>query len=332
MGSIYGLSMGLLTRMRVAITGGTGTLGRALISRFLTDGYGRVVSVSREEVKAGDLQDAYPDHPALRVFLGDVRDRDRLKQAFTGCDTVIHAAALKRVMTGSYSPLEIILTNIQGTVNAIWAAKEAGVKRLLLISSDKAVHATNLYGATKFAAECYATQSNSYTYPAGLRVACTRYGNVLGSRGSVLEIWSRIAGVTPIPITHPQMTRFVITQTDAVDFILRSLKLMQGGEIFVPRLKAMRIADLATALYPGREVTLTGLRPGGEKLHEVLISDEEQGRVWFTPRNDYVILPSFRPWSNVSYGYTPLHGMSRYGSDTVPLYTTRELGELCQNL
>ncbi len=288
----------------VVVTGGTGTIGRALIPRLLADGASRVVSVSRDEVKAEDLAQDFK-HPNLRVFLGDVRDTDRLVQAFAGCDTVIHAAALKKVTESAYSPSEVIKTNVQGTINVIQAAHRVGAKRVLFLSSDKAVHATNLYGATKFTAECYAVQSNSYTYPSGLKVACTRYGNVLGSRGSVTEIWKAVPESDPLPLTSARMTRLLITQQMAVEFILAALRDMRGGEIFVPVLPAASILDLAISLYPGRDTRMIGLRPGGEKTGELLVSDEELYRLAWAGGDRAVVLPSFRTWSTDEYGYGP---------------------------
>lgn len=326
--------------MRVAITGGTGTLGRALIKRLLADGHERIVSISRDEVKAGALnEEFYPetgDRGRLRVFLGDVRNETRLRQAFYGCDTVIHAAALKRVVEGSYYPAEIIETNILGTQNVILAATEAGVKRLVLISSDKAVHATNLYGATKFAGECYAVQSNAYTRPRGLSVSCTRYGNVLGSRGSVLQMWrTQVDKAQPLQLTSKRMTRFVIMLDEAVEFVLHALDRMQGGEIFIPQLNAMKLMDLAEAVAPGHPVQLTGLRPGGEKLHEQLISDEEESRLLRTRlEGTLVVVPSFHPWAEEPYAeadYIPAF-VQGYSSNNVALLSVAELRERCERL
>lgn len=313
--------------MKVAITGGTGTLGRVLIPRLLVDGAERVVSVSRDEVKADALTAEFP-HPNLRVFLGDVRDQQRLEQVFAGCDTVVHAAALKRVTSG-YSPSEMIKTNIGGTINVIQAAKEAGCSRVLFVSSDKAVHATNLYGATKFTAECYAVQSNSYTFPAGLRVSCTRYGNVLGSRGSVTEIWAALPQEVPIPITHPEMTRFMITQEQAVGFILQALSVMQGGEVFVPTLPAFSVVDLAQALYPGRPVRFLGLREGGEKVHESLVSDEEWGRLCWSDVG-VEIRPSFNTWEAPRDADSVLRANEfRFRSDLAMRLTVEDLENIC---
>ena len=321
--------------MKVAITGGTGTLGRALIRRLLADGHERVVSISRDEVKAEALQKEFEDHPNLRVFLGDVRNAERLKQAFYDCEVVIHAAALKKV-TAVYYPAEVIETNILGSQNTICAAAEAGVGRVLLVSSDKAVHATNLYGSTKFTAECYATQANSFTVPQGTRVACTRYGNVLGSRGSVLEVWAdRVAQGLPLLVTDKAMTRFVIMREEAVEFILHALDRMQGGEIFIPQLPAMRLVDLAEAVAPGYPIEVTGLRPGGEKLHEQLISAEEESRLLRTRlESTLIVAPSFHPWTDSLFSgadYIPAF-MEGYSSDKGPFLSVAELRDRCGRL
>lgn len=315
--------------MKVAITGGTGTLGRALIQRLLADGHERVVSLSRDEVKASELEHDFPD---ARVFLGDVRDRDRLPHAFRTCDVVIHAAALKRVQQGIYYPAEIIDTNITGTMNVVDAAVEAGVAKVLVISSDKAVHATNLYGATKFVAESYAVQANAFAAPRGTAIACTRYGNVLGSRGSVLEVWK---DRDPLPLTDARMTRFVLSVREAVDFVLHAIAQMQGGEIFVPQLPAMQLIDLATAIYPDRAVRIIGLRAGGEKLHEQLISDEEESRLLRTrAEGTLIITPMFHPWGADPFAkadYIPafVHG---YRSDQVARLSVTELRNRCTHL
>lgn len=281
--------------MRIAITGATGSLGGALVQALVTDpNVDRIVALSRDEVKSGDLAERFSSSVALRCVLGDVRDRHRLEQVFRGCDTVIHAAALKRITQSVYSPGEIIKTNVVGTMNVIDAAAAAGVSRVLVVSSDKAVEAANLYGASKAMAEGYATQSNSYVYPQGTRVACVRYGNVLGSRGSVVGVWrAQLARGEPLTMTDLRMTRFVITLPQAAAFCLEALDDMDGGEIFVPRLPAARVEDIAyavAAVFHGVQPTdpgflcprvFSGLRPGGEKLHEALLSREEPSRtVW----------------------------------------------------
>lgn len=269
----------------------------------------RIVALSRDEVKSGDLADRLGAAvPGLRCMLGDVRDPERLEEVFRGCDAVIHAAALKRISHSVYSPGEMVKTNIQGTINVIQAAAAVGVARVLVVSSDKCAEPVNLYGVTKCAAECYAVQSNSYTWPRGTRVGVVRYGNVLGSRGSVVGIWrEQLRRGEPLTITDPAMTRFIITLPQAAAFCLAALADMEGGEVFVPRLPAARIADLADAVefeWYGRAVVkgdprwsreLTGLRPGGEKLHEALLTREEPTRTWWDGAR-MVILPGHHSW------------------------------------
>jgi UDP-N-acetylglucosamine 4,6-dehydratase len=319
--------------MNIAITGGTGTLGRVLIKTFLERGHERIVSISRDEVKAGDLRSAYMDN-RLNVFLGDVRDRERLTLAFRGCDAVVHAAALKRVPVGeAYDSLEMIKTNIQGTVNVVLAAMASGVKRVVVVSSDKAVHPENLYGATKLVAEKFAVQANEYTHPAGTMVSVVRYGNVWNSRGSVVEVWRKgcegpyIDEV--VPLTDERMTRFVITQAQAANLVCEALERMQGGEVFVPDLPAMRLTDLAEAMGVGYGVV--GLRPGGEKIHEQMISEEEYHRVLQIPEPPFTLLikPSHRSWSHEPYKGNKVHTPYPYKSDNVRFLTVAELRDLC---
>ena len=306
-------------RMRLAITGGTGSLGNALIHALAEDpDIERLVSVSRDEVKAGELAERHAGLSALRCILADVRDRERLEQAFQGCDAVIHAAALKRVEQSTYSPSELIKTNVLGTMNVIAAATAVGVGKVLVVSSDKAVEPVNLYGMTKAVAEGYAVQANSYTYPRGTRVACVRYGNVLGSRGSVVHVWrAQLRCGASMTITDLGMTRFILTLSEAAQFCLTALQDMEGGEVFVPQLPAVALCDLAVAVANqwmddqaddvirggakavfrnGRpRHVIMGLRVGGEKRHEALLSREEPTRVRL--RGDrFIVLPSFHPW------------------------------------
>ena len=289
--------------MRVAVTGATGSLGGALIAALAQrQGVSRIVAFSRDEVKSGDLADRWADLGALRCMLGDVRDEDRLEEVFRGCDVVVHAAALKRITHSVYSPEEIIKTNVGGTRNVIRAATEVGVSRVLIVSSDKAVHACNLYGMSKAVAECYAVQSNSYAHPQGTRVACVRYGNVLGSRGSVVHIWrEQLRRGQPLTITDPTMTRFIITLPQAAAFCLAAVEDIEGGEMFVPRLPATTIASLASAVCEAGSCdqnwsrVITGLRPGGEKLHEDLLSREEPARTWWDGTR-MIVLPSHHSW------------------------------------
>lgn len=293
---------------RFLITGGTGTFGRAFIARILDrPDTERLVCFSRDEVKQGELASRYGgfNHPRLRLFLGDIRDTSRLTQAMHGIDVVIHAAALKRVEQGAYSPFEMVQTNILGTRNVIEAAATAGVSNVMVLSSDKAVAPWTLYGGTKFCAEQLAVYANSYTYPRGTRIAAVRYGNVFGSRGSVIDVWRQYAQRGDmLPITSPHMTRFWITLDEAIDLVVRALPCVQGGEIFVPVLPSVHMVDVAQAVaaeagaqlpYP---LQLIGLRPGGEKLHEELLTIEEVPRTYGdVDRVFYAVTPSHRLWS-----------------------------------
>jgi UDP-N-acetylglucosamine 4,6-dehydratase/5-epimerase len=257
--------------VRVLITGGTGSLGRALAQQWW--GLHRVIVFSRDEFKQARMAQVVP---GVDFFLGDVRDVERLKLAFHGCDVVIHAAALKRVDAVAGDPFEVVKTNVLGTWNVLQAALYAGVPKVLFISSDKAVQPTNAYGASKFSGEQLVTAFNTFGVPQGVRASVLRYGNVLGSRGSVVHVW-RGQGNT-LTLTAPGMTRFIITMPQAVAAVEQALELMEGGEVFVPHLPAARMEDLAEAVKPGCEKPYVGLRPGGEKLHEVLMTREESER------------------------------------------------------
>ena len=317
--------------MKVLITGGTGSLGRALVRRLLRDGAERIVVYSRSESRQAEFAAELGEHEALRWFIGDVRDRRRLGDAMWHCNAVIHTAALKRVDAMAYNPDEVRKTNIQGSANVIDAALWAGVQRLVMVSSDKAVAPTNVYGVSKAQMEAEAVASNSKTFPRGLRVACTRYGNVIGSTGSVVGLWRQaIARGEPLTITDPDMTRFWLTLDQAVEVILTALQRMEGGEIFVPLLPAMRLGDLADVLagpeYPRKVV---GLRHGGEKRHEILWTPEESERI--TPITDglVAIAPSFMSWRPDEPWPQRLGiGGTEYSSETAPHLYGEEMRRL----
>lgn len=271
---------------------------------------------SRDELKQYDMRNEFGDDPRIRFFLGDVRDPDRLEMAMKGVDFVIHAAALKQVDTAEYNPMEYVKTNVLGSENVIQASIKAGVKRVVALSTDKASSPVNLYGATKLTADKLFISSNHYASAGGVRFAVVRYGNVMGSRGSVIPFFRRLAeSGERLPITDARMTRFWISLPQAVEFVLSSLQDMNGGELYVPRIPSMRLSDLAEAIAPGSELVDIGIRPG-EKLHEEMISAEDSRRT--LRRNDrYVVLPTFAVWG----GFTepvgdPVEDGFSYTSDT----------------
>lgn len=280
----------------VLITGGTGTFGQAFAGRLLKDNQvKKIIVFSRDEFKQHQMQQNISDpHKKLRFFIGDVRDKERLERAFSGVDIVVHAAALKQVPTVEYNPTEAIKTNINGSQNVIDAALDAHVGKVLLVSSDKAVQPINLYGATKLAAEKLFVAANVYRggeYNSAFSVV--RYGNVVGSRGSFIELLRSQRATGTITLTHEKMTRFWITIDNVMDVVLETLALMQGGEIFVPKMGNMSVVDVVKMLTPECKVKVTGIRPG-EKLHEVLITEYEAPRA-HDIGYAYVIKPEFLP-------------------------------------
>src|SRR3981189_1104123 len=259
----------------VLVTGGTGSFGKKFVEIMLKEYRPkRLVILSRDELKQHDMRASGLDHPSLRYFLGDVRDAGRLERAFYGVTVVVHAAALKQVPACEYNPFEAIQTNIMGGRNVIDAAIDQGVRRTLALSTDKAVNQINLYGATKLCAEKVFVQANAYAGARNTRFSCARYGNVVGSRGSVIPVFLETRRRGQITITDPRMTRFWLTLDQGVKFVIRCLEQMHGGEIFVPKLPSMRLLDLAETIAPGCQVEYIGIRPG-EKVHEVLVSDDE---------------------------------------------------------
>lgn len=309
--------------MRVAITGGTGSLGSALIARLVDDGADRIVTMSRDEHKRLAMQSRYRDAPAVKVYAGNVRDEDRMVDVFAGCETVIHAAARKVVSGHHDEPREMLLTNVVGTANVLAAARRAGVRRVLFISSDKAVHANNPqpYGVSKAMAETLVIAENARSYASGMRSSILRYGNVLASNGSVVRVWrQRVAAGLPLLLSDERMTRFWLTLDDAVDYVLLAERHMRGGEVFVPVLRAAPVKDLLEAVAPGARYTVTGIRPGGEKLHEQLLSEDEarRARQWkewiLVPPTDTDDLWDRRPWPG-----EPLDEGVLYRSDVWPM-------------
>ena len=259
----------------VLVTGGTGSFGKKFIEIMLKEYHpAKIIVYSRDELKQHEMRVGGFTHPSLRYFIGDVRDLQRLERAFQGVDIVIHAAALKQVPACEYNPMEAIKTNILGSGNVVDAALNSGVKQVLALSTDKAVNPVNLYGATKLAAEKLIVQSNAYAGGRELRFSCVRYGNVVGSRGSVVPIFIKQRQNGKVTITDERMTRFWISLEQGVRFVIRCIEQMRGGEVFVPKIPSMNVLDLAKAVAPGAQIDVIGIRPG-EKLHEVLISDDE---------------------------------------------------------
>ncbi|MDB4623048.1 UDP-N-acetylglucosamine 4,6-dehydratase (inverting) [bacterium] len=278
----------------ILITGGTGSFGKAFIKRVLDcyPGIQRIVIYSRDELKQWQLQQSYPerDFPQLRFFIGDVRDRDRLRRALEGIDTLVHAAALKQVPAAEYNPMEFINTNVLGAENLVQACLDTSVKRVVALSTDKAAAPINLYGATKLCSDKLFIAANNITGSRSLRFSVVRYGNVMGSRGSVIPFFLDKAKTGILPITNPAMTRFNISLEEGVDMVLWSLENALGGELFVPKIPSYRIIDVAEAIGPNCEKPVIGVRPG-EKIHEEMITASDS----FTTidlGDYYSILPS----------------------------------------
>jgi UDP-N-acetylglucosamine 4,6-dehydratase len=283
----------------ILITGGTGSFGKQMLKRLLDHHSPRkVVVFSRDELKQHDLAQHYPHsrYPNLRMFIGDVRDENRLDEAFHGIDYVIHAAALKQVPTAEYNPFEAIKTNVLGAQNVIRASIRQKVKKVVALSTDKAANPINLYGATKLCSDKLFVSGNYMAGDAGTRFCVVRYGNVVGSRGSVIPFFVKERKSGVIPITDERMTRFSITLDQGVDFVISSFERMMGGEIFVPKIPSYRILDVAKAAAPEASIKIVGIRPG-EKLHEVMVPEDE-ARLSFEFDDHFVIAPPPGPWGN----------------------------------
>ncbi len=310
----------------VLVTGGTGSFGNCFVETVLRESRPRKLIVfSRDELKQYEMRQRFPDvgDSPMRYFLGDVRDRDRLYRAFREVDVVVHAAALKQVPACEYNPFEAVQTNIIGAKNVIDAAVDQNVGRVLALSTDKCVNPVNLYGATKLCQEKLVVNAPVYGGEGGPKFACARYGNVVGSRGSVVPLFQEQRKTGRITITDPRMTRFWLTLPQGVRFVLACLERMQGGEVFVPKIPSMNILDLAQAVAPGCEIDEIGIRPG-EKLHEVLVSGDESRHAG---ENDsmYAIYPEEML---ARHGLPPdlrpvQHGFA-YTSDSNPDWLSRE--------
>lgn len=293
-----------LSGKSVLVTGGTGSFGNAFVRKLLVSSDVRKIIVfSRDEQKQDSMTQAlraeYPDKfDRLRFFIGDVRDAARLELAMRGIDIVVHAAALKIVPTAEYNPFECILTNVHGAENIVKAALRASVSRVITLSTDKAANPINLYGASKLASDKIMVAANNLSGDADTRFSVVRYGNVLGSRGSVVPLFEKLVrnGAKRLPITDERMTRFWITLDQGIAFVLSSLALMRGGEIFVPKIPSMRLVDLANSIAPGITHEIVGIRPG-EKLHELMIT-EDDSRMTVELDDRYVIMPPIPDWND----------------------------------
>ncbi len=292
--------MSILEGSSILITGGTGSFGKAFIEYALAHlNPKKIVIFSRDELKQYEVRLKFENDPRLRFFVGDIRDQHRLMRAMHGIDYVVHAAALKQVDTAEYNPFEYVQTNIIGSQNVIEASIDTGVKKIVALSTDKASSPLNLYGATKLAADKLFQSANHYAAGYETRFSVVRYGNVMGSRGSVIPFFKELAARgESLPITDERMTRFWITLPQAVQFVVDSFDSMVGGELYVPRIPSMRILDLVEAVAPGSKTHTVGIRPG-EKLHEEMISQDDSRR---TLRLDdrYVILPTIAEWGFVA--------------------------------
>ena len=301
----------------ILVTGGTGSFGKKFIRIMLDEFHPKkIIIYSRDELKQHEMRATGYDHPTLRYFIGDIRDAERLRRAMHGVDIVVHAAALKQVPACEYNPMEAIKTNIMGTSNVVEAALDGGVKKVMALSTDKAVNPVNLYGATKLAAEKLVVQSNAYAAGTATRYSCTRYGNVVGSRGSVVPVFLAQRQSGKITVTDERMTRFWLSLEQGVHFVIRCSEQMHGGEVFVPKIPSTKVIDLAHAIAPDAGIEVIGIRPG-EKLHEVLVSEDE-ARTTVELDDMFVIQPVEAMWFVYDWESKgrPLPAGFRYTSDT----------------
>ena len=313
---------GMLNGQSILVTGGSGSFGRRFVETVLRHASPRrVIVFSRDEFKQYEMQQQLGPEWAstLRFFIGDVRDRERLELAMREVDVCVHAAALKHVPAAEYNPMECIHTNVYGAENVVRAALNTGVKRVIALSTDKAANPVNLYGASKLASDKIFIAANNLSGSLGTRFSVVRYGNVVGSRGSVIPLFRRMIaeGAEALPVTDERMTRFWITLQHGVDFVVSCIAMMQGGEIFVPKIPSMRITDLARAMAPHLPHRQVGIRPG-EKLHEVMITEDDSRQTFELP-DRFVIEPAFAFWTHEPYrrlGAMPVADGFRYASDT----------------
>ena len=317
-----------LKNQSVLITGGTGSFGKTC-AKFLLENaqLKRLIILSRDEQKHVDMRrNCLPTdkYPQVRYFVGDVRDEKRLRRAFQGVDYVIHAAAMKHVDVAEYNPQECIATNIGGAENVINASLDCGVKKVIALSTDKAAGPINLYGATKLCSDKLFVAANSLAGENGTRFAVVRYGNVWGSNGSVVPFFQKQAATGTLPITHPKMTRFIITLQEGVKLVAKAFEKMDGGEIFVPKIPSTTIVDIAKAIAPDCQTNVIGIRPG-EKLHECMIPPDE-ARHTLEFDDHFIIRPAFRSWTSHDPGYVadgkPCAAGFSYSSDTNDAWLT----------
>jgi UDP-N-acetylglucosamine 4,6-dehydratase len=320
--------MGIFEGRSVLITGGTGSFGKRFVKTVLgEDRPKRVIIFSRDELKQYELQQLYPNEPRLRFFIGDVRDSRRLYRAFHDVDFVVHAAALKQVPAAEYNPFEAVKTNVHGAQNVIEAAIEQGVEKVIALSTDKACSPINLYGATKLVSDKLFVSGNAYAGGTRTRFAVVRYGNVVGSRGSVVPYFKQLAPSGVLPITDERMTRFWITLDQGVQFVIDSLARLHGGELFVPKIPSMKVVDLACAIAPEARLQMVGIRPG-EKLHEEMISAADARRT-IDMGDYYVIQPEMEWWQAKKLDGAPVVDGFSYASDTNDRWlTVQQLREM----
>jgi len=305
-----------LSEKVILVTGGTGSFGQKFTEIVLREHNTKAIRIfSRGELLQEEMRRRFEDDQRLRFFIGDVRDRERIHRAMNGVDIVVHAAALKQVPACEYNPIEAIRTNIDGAINVIDAAIDNGIEKVIAISTDKAVYPVNLYGATKLVAEKLFVQANAYTGFGKTRFSCVRYGNVVGSRGSVIPLFLEQRKTGETTITDERMTRFWITSEQGVRFVIKCIEIMSGGEIFIPKIPSVRITDLADVIAPGAQRKVIGIRPG-EKLHEALMPGEEARHA--REFDDYfVVEPEFVFWGKADLkGGKALAESFTYTSDT----------------